>query len=119
MNGGSQTGAWESAAIAHTGAKYGNKEDYLKYSYTVIGVRGNYHFYTTDKLDTYGGLMLGYDVVTDKWHGTGSADYKGSGSEAACSLFVGARYYFAPGIAVFAELGYSIAILNLGIAFKF
>lgn len=105
--------------LAHTGARYGDKHDYLKYAYTVIGIRGDYHFYMTDKLDTYGGLMLGYDIVTDKWHGEGEPVYKDSGSEAAYSLFVGARYYFAPSIGAFAELGYGIAVLNLGLAFKF
>src|SRR5690242_15284959 len=38
--------------LAHTAAKWGDKQDYWKFSYTVIGVRGDYHFYTTDKFDT-------------------------------------------------------------------
>lgn len=104
--------------LAHTGAKYGDKSEYWKYSYTIIGVRGDYHFYTTDKLDTYGGAMLGYDIVTDKWHGEGSGDdYHDSGSSASFSIFVGGRYFFNPHVGVFAELGYGIAWLNIGIAF--
>jgi hypothetical protein len=104
--------------LAHTSAKYGDKEDYWKYSYTVIGARGDYHFYTTDKLDTYGGVMLGYDIVNDKWHGGGEAgSYSASGSAAVFSIFVGGRYYFSQHVGAFAELGYGVAWLNLGLAF--
>jgi hypothetical protein len=104
--------------LAHTASKWGDSKDYWKFSYTVIGVRGDYHFYTTDKLDTYGGLMLGYDIVTDKWHGEGEeSSWSGSGSGVAYSLFVGGRYYFNQHIGVFAELGYGVAWLNLGVAF--
>lgn len=104
--------------LAHTGAKYGDKSDYWKFSYTVIGARGDYHFYTTDKLDAYGGLILGYDIVSDKWHGEGDGDeYKASGSSIVFAPFVGARYYFSTHIGAFAELGYGIAWLNLGLAF--
>lgn len=105
--------------LAHTGARYGEKPDYWKFSYTVIGVRGDYHFYTTDKLDTYGGIILGYDIVSDKWHGEGDGDsYKASGSEVIFAPFIGGRYYFGDHIGVFAELGYGIAWLNLGLAFN-
>ncbi len=105
--------------LAHTGAKYGDKHNYWKYSYTIIGVRGDYHFYTTDKLDTYGGVMLGYDIVSDKWHGEGEEEvYNDSGSDASFSIFVGGRYFFSPNIGGFAELGYGIAWLNLGLTFS-
>lgn len=95
------------------------KNDYWRYSYTIIGVRGDYHFYTTDKLDTYGGLMLGYDIVSDKRHGEGDgADSNASGSDASFSIYVGGRYFFNPHIGAFAELGYGIAWLNLGMTFN-
>lgn len=105
--------------LAHTGAKYGDKTDYWKFSYTIIGIRGDYHFYTNEKLDTYGGVMLGYDIVSDKWHGEGEGnDFNASASTASFSIFVGGRYYFSDHIGVFAELGYGIAWLNLGLAFN-
>ena len=113
-------GRWGIGAyLAHTGAKYGDKSDYWKFSYTVIGARGDYHFYTTDKLDTYGGVILGYDIVSDKWHGEGeSEEYDASGSSAVFAPFVGGRYYFSQHVGVFAELGYGIAWLNLGLNFS-
>lgn len=105
--------------LAHTSAKYGDKADYWKFSYTVVGARGDYHFYTTDKLDTYGGVILGYDIVSDKWHGNDEGDdYNASGSDMVFSLFVGGRYYFSPHVGAFAELGYGISWLNLGLAFN-
>jgi hypothetical protein len=45
------------------------------------------------------------------------SSWSGSGSGVAYSLFVGGRYYFNQHIGVFAELGYGVAWLNLGVAF--
>ena len=35
------------------------------------------------------------------------------------SLFLGARYFFTENVGAFAELGYGISNLNLGVTFKF
>jgi len=91
-----------------------------KYNYTIFGVRGALHYQLVDKLDTYGGLMLGYDNVSSKWSGGQST----VGTAAAVSglgwsLFIGGRYYFSDNIGAFAELGYGIAYLQLGVSFKF
>ncbi|MDR2921244.1 MAG: hypothetical protein LBV72_18010 [Tannerella sp.] len=92
-----------------------------KYSYMIIGARGTFHYQAMDKLDTYGGAMLGYDIVNSRYFGDDaySAASKASGSELAYSLFVGARYYFMDNLAAFAEVGYGIAALELGISYKF
>lgn len=108
--------------LARTAAKWGYGGDFWKYSYTTIGARGAYHFYNTDKIDAYGGLMLGYNVVSSKWTGDSDddyKDYKASSSGLGYALFVGGRYYVADHIALSAELGYGIAILNIGASFKF
>jgi hypothetical protein len=88
-----------------------------KTSYTVIGVRGSYHLVDlADKLDAYGGLMLGYSIVSN----SGSiGTYTASSSGANFSIFAGARYYLTDKFAVMAELGYGFAILNVGVALKF
>ena len=107
------------AYLARTSAKWGDGADYWKFSYTIIGARGAYHFFTTDKLDTYGGLMLGYDIVSSKWKGESEGSmYKASGSGVAYSLFLGGRYYFSEKIGASAELGYGVSVLNIGLAFK-
>ncbi len=92
-----------------------------KYTTLIIAARGSYHFTDlVDKLDLYGGVLIGAKIVTDKSFGdvTG-ADYTVNGSGVAYDLFAGARYYFTDNIAVMGELGYGIAWLKLGISFKF
>jgi len=89
------------------------------YTHIIIGARGAYHFYNEDKIDAYGGLMLGYNIISvsepDGWGGVG---YSSESSHITYNLFLGARYNFNPKISAFAELGYGIAYLTLGVSFK-
>ena len=95
-----------------------------KYTYILIGARGAYHadLFHNPKIDTYGGLLVGYNIVSNSV--TGTAPYYGYiGSSASASylefgLFVGGRYYFDPHWAVQAELGYGLGIFNIGVAYK-
>jgi hypothetical protein len=80
----------------------------------ILGARGTFHYQFVEKLDTYAGLMFGYDVVS---YSNASAELAGSG--VASSFFAGARYHFTRNLAVFGELGYGIAALELGISIKF
>ena len=100
------------------------KYDYLgwgwKYSNIVIGARGNFHYPLVDKLDTYTGLLLGYNIASSKEFGISTGyDYSASSGGVVYAWFVGARYYFTDTFAVMAELGYGITYLNLGVALKF
>ena len=91
--------------------------DYWKSSNIIIGGRGALHYQFTDKLDAYTGLMLGYDVASFKWKGF---DYGSSSAGGfTYSWFLGGRYYFSDTFAAFAELGYGIAVFNVGVAMKF
>jgi len=85
-----------------------------KVSHTIVGVRGGLHYQLVDKLDTYAGLMLGYNVVSVSSSGSGI-----SGSGFDWSIYVGGRYYFTESIGAFAEIGYGIAAVQLGVALKF
>lgn len=90
------------------------------YSNLIIGGRATAHYPFLDKLDTYGGIMIGFDIVTDKEYGTSTGvtvDSHGSGL--VWSSFLGARYYFKDNFAVMGEIGYGIAWLNLGLSYKF
>jgi len=80
----------------------------------IIGPRGLFHYQFVDKLDTYAGLLIGYDVVSFS-----QKDVSLSGSSFYSALFIGARYYFTDKIAVWGELGYGISPLQLGLAYKF
>jgi hypothetical protein len=108
--------------LAYSAYKYEPSPDWgYKYSDLVIGVRGTYHFSElVDKLDLYGGLSLGGEIITDKGYGDYSGfAYTANSSSALVEVFAGARYYFADNIGVMGELGYGIAWLKLGVSFKF
>jgi hypothetical protein len=107
------TGAkWESTWF---GTTYG-----YKYTTIIIGARGYYHMDFVEKIDTYGGLMIGYNVVmssqTGDWSGIPASSATSSGI--SYSFFLGGRYYFNDNLGVMAELGYGISYLTLGIAYK-
>jgi len=97
-------------------SKYAN---YWRTSNLVLGVRGNFHYPLLNKLDTYTGLLLGYNIISYKDLGDAVGTYSGSTSGVAWSWFIGGRYYFKDNIAGMLELGYGISYLNLGIALKF
>lgn len=93
--------------------------DNWKYKYTVIGARGSYHFnevlnVSNPKLDVYGGISLYYRGYTVKYE-----TEKASAGEIDFGLHVAARYMFSNNIGGYAELGYGISPLQLGVSFKF
>lgn len=104
---------WETSAGGDT---YG-----YKYSYMMLGARGAFHYHFVDKLDTYTGLMLGYNVVGSKYFGTDMGSNTPEASSASgigYSAFVGARYHFNDKFAAYGEIGYGISALELGISIK-
>jgi len=91
-----------------------------KYSNIILGVRGNFHYPLANKLDTYIGVLLGYNIITSKEFGTPSGfDYSASSSGISTAGYIGARYYFTDALGVMAELGYGITYLTVGVALKF
>ncbi|MDR1557649.1 MAG: hypothetical protein LBS88_11585 [Tannerellaceae bacterium] len=88
------------------------------YNHYVLGARGAFHYQFIDKLDTYGGLMLGYNIATARWAGDGESIGAASGSAFGYSLFVGGRYFFKPKLGVYSEVGYGISYLSVGVTFK-
>jgi hypothetical protein len=102
--------------IGYSSAKY---EDYWKTSNLLIGARGAFHYPLVNKLDTYTGLLLGYNFYNTKelsaYSGT---PYSYDSSGLAFAWFAGARYYFSPKFAGMAEIGYGISYLTIGVSFK-
>ncbi len=83
----------------------------------IIGGRGSFHYPLVEKLDTYTGLLLGYNFTNAPYYN----NYLGLDqlrSQIAVAWFAGVRYYFNDNIAGMAEIGYGIAYLTLGIAVK-
>ncbi|MDA3813325.1 MAG: hypothetical protein PF570_03635 [Candidatus Cloacimonetes bacterium] len=91
--------------------------DKWTYTYFVLGGRAAYHLkLESPKIDPYGGLMLGYNIVSfsgDDVYGTSAGT-----SYMMYGFYGGARYFFNPKMAVYAELGYGFGYLNLGISYK-
>jgi hypothetical protein len=94
--------------------KYMDNSGY-DFSYLIIGPRASFHYNPIDKLDTYGGLLLGYNFVGSSGNGL----KPDNGSRFTPALYVGARYYFVGNISVFAEAGYGISLIEVGLSFKF
>jgi len=111
--------------LAYAGSEHKHWMGWGTWSYTniIIGARASYHFYSKDKIDVYGGLMIGYNIVSSSYKANdGYNDYfrdSPSGSALIYSIFGGARYYFSDSFGAFAELGYGISNLTIGVTFKF
>lgn len=105
-------------AYSSSSYKYGILGDNFKVKFSdfVIGARGAFHYQFLEKLDTYAGLMLAYDIVSVSGNkGVGSYD----SSTFFVPVFVGARYYLTENLGVMAELGYGVSVLNIGVSYKF
>ena len=107
---------------------YGYKEDFAgyginyswKYTNIIVGARALAHYPLIDKLDTYAGLMLGYNVASTKYDGPNSASIA-SPSVGGFVLggVAGARYEFSQTFGAYVEAGFGISNVSLGIAYKF
>ena len=97
---------------------------YFGYDYSwndfYFGARGLFHFtiIPVEKLDVYAGIGAGLRIDSEPdWADPDDAVDFGFGPYGG--VFAGGRYYFTDKFAAFAELGYEISWLKLGVAFKF
>ena len=104
------------ASYDQNGSYAGN--NYWTVNRIMIGARGAYHFALADKLDTYGGMTLGFMARSWKWNGSINRTDHPSRKPIGGDLFVGSRYYFSDNFAVMGELSLT-AYLTLGISLKF
>ncbi len=100
------------------------------YTHSLIGPRASYHFDMTDitgdkawdVVDVYAGIMSGLRFEHYKYDYTiGGVKYtdKGNDTSLITDVFVGIRYAFAKNIGVYAEAGYGVSYLTVGISFRF
>jgi hypothetical protein len=109
--------------VGYTGSKdsfnSGANSYEWKYSYILIGARGEYHFMEpSEKWDLYAGLTLGYDLVSVTAPSGTFNDYSAAGSALFLGGHVGARYAVSNTWGGFGELGYGIGYLTVGAYFK-
>jgi hypothetical protein len=108
----------------------GTKASYNKYSQTntfLLG-KGEYHFNRLigldPKFDLYAGAIVGLrfsgakNEYTDYNNNTNTS-YKNNYVNLEAGAFGGFRYYFVPGMAVYAEVGWAITPFRTGLAWKF
>jgi hypothetical protein len=119
------------AYVGYKGYKYSGQEAGYgfseKWNYTIIGARGAYHFtgINVDHLDLYAGLMLSYNDLNYSYSnnfpggGSGSVNSASYGSAVGLSAFAGAHYYFAGNLGAYGEVGFGVAILNIGLCYHF
>lgn len=107
-------------------ARYGYNSYGYKWNYTFIylGARGSYHAgellgVTNDKFDPYVGVSLGYRASRYKDNdGYYGSYYNPYGSSVFFGGHIGARYLFSERLGGFAEVGYGVAALKLGLTAK-
>jgi len=117
--------------LSYTASKYewnnvwGNYGYKYTWSYIIVAARGAYHLDVLhdSKIDTYGGVSLGFKIASTSETYTGDWGLiphttAASGGGILFGLFAGGRYYFSPNLAAQAEVGFGIALLNIGIAYK-
>jgi hypothetical protein len=80
-----------------------------KYTNIVVAAQANYHFLPGNKFDPFGGIALGYDIVSSSTEfNSGVNNWSGSasGSGFIWSAQVGCNYWFSPKFAAQVRLGY-------------
>ncbi len=112
--------------IGYKGYRYDFPNTDEKATWTDIVVMGrstyHYNFTTNPKLDTYGGISLGFRVNLYKNDVSPAAErdrYTGDGLHLAYGLFAGARYYLTERFGAFGEVGYDMSYLKLGLTYRF
>jgi hypothetical protein len=92
--------------------------------YIILGLRSAYHYHGFElkNLDPYGGLMLSFNILDYSYSdNVSNFDYNPGASYSntmTLSLYLGSRYYLDSNWSAFAELGWGISFLTVGMAYK-
>ena len=89
-----------------------------KYTDIIVAGRALAHYPLIDKLDTYAGVLLGYNVASVKYEGAGTMPSPSVGGVVFGGV-AGARYEFNEKWGAYVEAGFGISNVNLGVAYKF
>ena len=95
---------------------------YDKYTVVTPGVRLAYHRRVLENFDTYGSVVLGYNVIRSNRTGSDSLDLTEYTSQIPTFAYftsAGARYYFSPKWAAYGEVGYgTMTVVNVGLTYR-
>lgn len=96
---------------------FGLIDDIRQNNFSIVP-RATYHYQWVDRLDTYGGIGLGFKIRTIS--GDNLPANLGSETDFVFTIFAGAKYYFTDQFCVMTELCfYDLAFFNIGVGFKF
>lgn len=114
--------------LAYKGASYKYPNGGYKATWTnyIIAVRGTYHLTIlkdkNNKFDPYAGVMAGVRIYQyeDTYYNTLPVNpYSYGSAYMITGAFVGAKYNFSKSFGAFAEFGYDISNLRIGLNFNF
>jgi hypothetical protein len=71
-----------------------------------------------DQLDVYVGPALGFSIDIDSYTGALDNIDSNAGASPIIREYIGARYFFKPDFAVFAEEGSALGWFNIGVTFR-
>lgn len=110
---------WTEMDFFGSGTNYSEGFDYMALD---INIRANWHFYTTDKFDSYLGIGVGYNQIAWSYY----TDYENAtplslsvAAPIGYESTVGMRYFFTDNIGAFLELGYAKSLVQAGVSIKF
>ena len=97
------------------------------WNYYMIAARSAYHWdkLNSEKAEVYGGVLIGMRIQTYSYTTNDVSPYRGNYAlnenrvSPAYSVFAGARWFFVPNVALFAEAGFGISYITGGVSFKF
>ena len=105
---------------------YAGTSDKARWTSIIVLARGTYHYdlLEVSKLDTYAGVSLGFRIESfnnpqddEALKQRYNESYGGVRFERG--IFLGARYFVTDGIGAFAEAGYDMTYLKLGLTASF
>jgi hypothetical protein len=98
---------------------YTSPDYWEKWWYTILGISGAYHLtgLNVDHLDLYAGLMPSYNLADYTYNGPNYSGAHKFNNKLSLSAFAGARFFFFRGFGAFAELGYGVSYLHLGLSY--
>ena len=88
------------------------------YHNIILGAGSLFHYPLLERLDTYIGAMLGYNITTITEYGDTGNNIADSAGGFLIAAFLGGRYYFTDQFAAFAQLGYGVAYLTFGVSIR-
>jgi hypothetical protein len=95
--------------------------NYYTYDFILLGARGTYHWFPgqNDKIDTYAGVTIGYNLVSHKYTGFAGPTDISQKSAMLGGMFAGIRYFIIPKLGINAEFSYGVSAVSIGGSFKF